>query len=164
MKLFALALASLLAFGTAAHAADSEDAAARLAAARELLRVSHTAELQEIRIELVIDRAKEQLKQTMPRATDADVAEYAAILKEELERDVEKLVDLRATYYAEHFTAAELKEWTRMMQTGIGQKLTDAEPDIMRDMATVDYLWLQSAMQRTAARLQAAHTNGATHL
>jgi len=163
MKLFAFAFASLLAFGAAAHAA-SDDADARLTAARELLRVSRTEELQQVRIDLVIDRAKEQLKQTMPRANDAEVAEYAAILKEELERDVEKLVDLRARYYAEHFTAAELKEWTRMMQSDIGRKLTDAEPDVMRDMANVDYLWLQGAMQRAAARLQAAHTNGATHL
>src|SRR5262249_38881347 len=142
MRLSALAFASLLLFGAAAHAAD-DDAAARLAAAHELLRVSHTAELQQIRIDLVIDRAKGQLKQTMPRATDADVEEYAAILKEELQRDVGQLTELRAKYYADHFTAAELKEWTRMMQSDIGKKLTDAEPDIMRDMANVDYLWLQ---------------------
>jgi len=162
MRLFALALASLLSFGAAAHAAD--DAAARLAAAHELLRASKTAELQAVRIDLVIDRAKEQLKQSAPNLSDTDVAEFAAILKEELERDVDTLVELRAKYYADHFTAAELKEWTRMMQSDIGQKLTDAEPDIMRDMATVDYLWMKGAMARAGARMQAAHANGATHL
>jgi len=80
MKLFALVFASLLALGTAAHAADG-DANDRLAAARDLLRVGKNAELQEVRIGLVVDRAKEQLRQTLPRASDADVAEYVAILK-----------------------------------------------------------------------------------
>ncbi len=137
---------------------------ARLAAARELLRISHTAELQEVRIDLVVDRAKTQLKQAAPGMTDTDVTSFAVVLKEELERDVSKLIDLRARYYAAHFTAAELKEWTAMMQSGIGQKLTAAEPDIMRDMANVDYLWLQNAMQRAQVRMQANHANGATHL
>jgi len=163
MKLFALVFASLLALGAAAHAADS-DARDRLAAARELLRVSKNAELQEVRIGLVVDHAKEQLRQTLPRASDADVAEYVAILKEELERDVGKLVELRAKYYAEHFTAADLREWTRMLQNDIGQKLTNAEPEVMRDISSVDYLWLAGAMVRAQTRFQAAHTSGATHL
>jgi hypothetical protein len=164
MKLLVPALASLLMFGAAAHAADRGDADARLAQARELLRVTKTYAIQDLRIDLVVERAQVQFKQSMPGATDADAMAYGVILREELKRDVAKLTDMRALYYSTHFTLDELKEWTRMMQGPLGQKLTDAEPGLMRDLSNVDYVWLAAAMQRTQARYTAAHANGATHL
>jgi hypothetical protein len=173
MKLFAPALATLLMLGAAAHAADkdsaaaqaadSDDADARLAAARDLLKASKSLEIQEIRIDLVVDRARVAFRH-QPGVSDAEATEYASILREELERDSAKLVDLRAKYYADHFSVAELKEWTRVRETPLGQKLTAAEPELLRSMVAVDDAWLATAMQRTQARYTAAHTNGATHL
>ena len=133
-------------------AAETDDAAARLAAAQNMFAVEHREQNEALRIELLVDRSKQQFKTVMPNASDADILRYGTLLREELQRDMPQLMQLRAQYFADHFTLSELQDWTRMLQSDIGQKIVGAEPGMMRDMYNVDYAWVQAAVQRTMAR------------
>ncbi|HEX4302124.1 MAG TPA: DUF2059 domain-containing protein [Rhizomicrobium sp.] len=153
MRLRGFAAVALFAiFATTAGAAPPDDVAARLAAAQDMFAAEHRHEMEEIRIDLVVARAGPSFRASQPGATDADVQRFCALLHEELDRNLTQLLAARAQYYADHFTLAELKDWTAMMRSDIGQKIVAAEPEMMRDMSNVDYEWLKDAMARASAR------------
>jgi hypothetical protein len=157
LRLVALAAGTALCL-TAARAAD-DDAAARLAAAQQMMTILHADQIEDVRIGLIVDRAKAHYREERAGTPPGAIDHYGDVLREELARDKAKLLALRTQYYAEHFTAAELTAWGKLLDSEIGRKMTDSEPMIMRDLYGVDALWITNAMERTARRL-AAETDG----
>ena len=156
-----LVLAACFAFGlsAAAHAAD-DDQDTRLAAARQMMTAGHDQDMQRVRIELIVARAQIQLREMRPGIPPGAVDHYGQVLREELTRDRARLDELKARYYADHYTAADLKAWTAMLNSDIGQKIIASEPGIMKDLYGVDELWVENAMTRTQARLAAESDGG----
>ena len=153
---FAVAAIVLMSVSTGASA-ETDDAATRLAAAQEMFHASQRDQIEAVRIDLIVERASSQFKTELPNTSDANLQLYRSVLREELVKEDAPLMHLREQYYADHFTLAELREWTSLLKSGIGQKILAAEPNMMRDLYAIDYQWVEDAMRRTAARITGGH-------
>ena len=158
MRLRGFAAAAIILMSVSTRAtAETDDAVTRLAAAQEMFHASQRDQIEAVRIDLIVERAASQLKAALPNTSDANLQLYRSALREELVKEDAPLMQLRAQYYADHFTLAELREWTKLIQSDIGQKILAAEPNMMRDLYNVDYQWVADAMRRAAERINGGH-------
>lgn len=115
-----------------------------VAAARELLVVTKTAELSKQVMTSVMQPMREALPQVPP--------EYWKELQAEMKG--EELVELCIPAYTKHLTEEEIREIIKFYKSPIGRKLIEKQPLIMMDTMAIGQEWGRKLGERILKRLR----------
>lgn len=141
-----IALAAMLAAGTASAQAPSPEA---LALAKELIQLRGATAVYEPIVSTVINQAQQFFMQTNPTDTKLakDVSEVGALLRVRYEKRTAELGDDVAKIYASRFTVPEIKEALAFFKSKTGRKLIVEEPKAMEQTMTFVRDWANKFSQ-----------------
>jgi hypothetical protein len=125
----------------------------KLEAAYQLLRALREDVFEATKTDLVVDQSVDWYRQGHPGASDKELQLFRSALRRELTRYSMQLISMRAQYYANHFSLAEIREWTGLVSSKTGQKIVSVAPVMMRDFYAVDLAWHKLAMERAMAEV-----------
>jgi len=106
---------------------------ATAASARRLLAVTGATKLMLGTMQTMIGAQRNANPQIPPEFWDVFMAHAR--------RDTTKLIDMLVPIYAAHLTRSELDELVRFYTSPLGQRLTAAQPDILRESTVAGQQW-----------------------
>ena len=106
---------------------------ATAASARRLLAVTGATKLMLGTMQTMIGAQRNANPQIPPEFWDVFMAHAR--------RDTTKLIDMLVPIYAAHLTSSELDELVRFYTSPLGQRLTAAQPDILRESTVAGQQW-----------------------
>lgn len=162
MRFILLAMALLIGAATpaAAQSAANETDPAALAAARRMVvaaRVEQT--MFDAAYAMVESMLVPQMRQRGVSA--ADQQRILDIFSEEIRAEPDELVDAIAHTYARRLSVADLDAATEFYMTPAGQRLLEAQPDLMRDGMAIGEVWGRDVLgPRIARRMEQLRNEG----
>jgi hypothetical protein len=128
------------------EAGQTEPAPDRMAAARDLLQVTHT----DAQFAAVIPMMFAQLKQAMSPSDPKLQGEFDQVFEEVQKQFIERrdeVLDQIAMLYARKFTADEMKALADFYRSPIGQKFIAAMPELTAEAMRMGNVWGQNIAQ-----------------
>jgi hypothetical protein len=164
MKILRRLLPSIILLGSLAGSlpARADDAAARKAAATDLLHAMHSEEV----VDRVIDKVSQNASHMVPPGhTSASPTEEAAF-RDSLAQQAKQILQAQLNWqgleptfvqsYADEFTLAELQQLVDFYKSPVGQKLLDKQPDIANKMTQLTEQKLKTAFPLIMQKLKAS--------
>jgi uncharacterized protein len=174
MKLFALAVVSLLMSGAAAHAADSEDALPApppclkdgaqvpddyLQLARDAMTASKATDRVTLMLDAMIPAIMPLVRKALPDISDAAFAELQAAAREEMMKSLPALLSAEACLYTQHFSRDELSQLADWYKSPLGLKMVAESPAIMKESLPIGRAWGEQAGRAAVERVIARYRN-----
>lgn len=146
--ILALALAS-----QAAHAQQHQPSPAAVATAKELIKVTGATQLFNPLIAGVVEQAKLLYLQQDPQLSK-DLNEIAAKMRTDLQPRFSELSDEVALLYASNFTEQELKDILVFYKSPAGQKMLQAQPQVIDSSMKFAQTWANKLSDEVVAKMR----------
>jgi hypothetical protein len=147
------AMVGLVLLGVAGSAQAQGPSPAAIAIARQVIEAKGADHIYDPVLTGIILRARDALLQTNPML-DADLTAVAQQLHKEYQPKLEALRQQVATFYASHFTEAELKQALAFYKSPVGAKLVKVEPDILRQSMGYADKWAANMEEEVLAKMR----------
>jgi hypothetical protein len=122
----------------------------------QLMELTHSARAGQQMANTVISQMTESFGNSCAKCTPEAMAILRSDLQDEMSKILPEIQSVTAQVYAEHFTDADIDNMISFYQSPTGQKLTDAMPQVMREIAERTHGMARDAGQRAAARALAS--------
>ena len=173
MKLIALALASLLASGTAVVATNDADTPPTppcvkdgaqvpddyLQLAYDVMTVSKATDRVTLMLDATIPAIMPLVHKALPDISDTAFAELQASVRDEMMKSLPSLLSAEACLYVRHFSRDDISALVAFYKSPLGQKLITENPAIIKEALPLGKAWGEQAGRAALEHVIARYRN-----